>query len=99
MRDPSRTIEHIERALTHNLDAPQPVRRSPSGRPRKRAYVARPRRQATRRNCGRTSIAAQQMNVVPQIQSLGHPPEKHADMVVAEMLHWLIAERERRWRH
>ena len=37
------------------------------------------------------------MNVVPQIQSIGPPPELHADRVVAEMLHWIIAQRDRRW--
>ena len=25
------------------------------------------------------------------------PPELHADRVVAEMIHWIIAERDRRW--
>jgi hypothetical protein len=35
--------------------------------------------------------------IVPQIQSLGRPPELHADRVVAEMIHWILAERDRRW--
>ena len=40
------------------------------------------------------------MNIaVPQIQSVGAPPELHADRVAGEMVRWLIAERELRWRH
>jgi hypothetical protein len=38
-----------------------------------------------------------QMTVVPQIQSIGPPPALHADRVVAEMIHHIIAERDRRW--
>jgi hypothetical protein len=42
VKDLNRTIAHIERALTRNLDAPQPQRRSHPNRPRKRTqYVWR----------------------------------------------------------
>ena len=30
------------------------------------------------------------MNMMPRIQSVGPPPEKHADRVVAEMLRWIV---------
>ena len=42
MRDLTRTIAHIERTMTRNLDAPQPQRRSHRNRSRKRTqYVWR----------------------------------------------------------
>jgi hypothetical protein len=31
------------------------------------------------------------------IQSVGAPPERHADRVVAEMLHWLVEVRAEMW--
>jgi hypothetical protein len=34
---------------------------------------------------------------VPQIQSIGEPPERHADRVVGEMIRWLIQARARIW--
>jgi hypothetical protein len=33
----------------------------------------------------------------PSIQSIGPPPERHADRVVAEMAHWLEKEADRCW--
>ena len=42
MRDLTRTIAHIERTMTRNLDAPQPQRRAHRNRSRKRTqYVWR----------------------------------------------------------
>jgi hypothetical protein len=39
------------------------------------------------------------MNIaIPQIQSAGPPPSLHADRIAGEMVRWLIAEREARWR-
>jgi hypothetical protein len=34
---------------------------------------------------------------VPQIQSIGPPPELHVDRVVGEMIRWLIQARARMW--
>ena len=41
-------------------------------------------------------MAESAMNVIPQIQSLGLPPQQHADRVTSAMLHWIIRERESR---
>jgi hypothetical protein len=34
---------------------------------------------------------------VPKIKSIGLPPEKHADRVVAEMMRWIVEAQMRRW--
>lgn len=34
---------------------------------------------------------------MPTIKSIGLPPEKHADRVVAEMLRWTVAAQTKRW--
>ena len=48
--------------------------------------------QATPASVGSSSSSAEP----PHIHAVGEVPERHADRVVAEMLRWIVAERQRR---